>query len=122
VPTGGVAITGAGTLLSKAVIHAVGPVWHGGQDDEDRKLRSAVWESLHRAHERGFASIALPAISSGIFGFPVEPCAHIVLKTAQEFAEKCPASSLRDIRVVLYDQPTLDVFEREFQRLFPAQD
>lgn len=121
VPTGGVAMTGAGQLPSKVVIHAVGPVWRGGQANEESELRSAVWESLLLADRHGFVSIALPAISAGIFGFPVERCAQILLKTAKEFAEQHPQSPLRDIRVVLYDQPTLDVFEREFRQLFPEQ-
>ena len=62
------AVTGAGRLDCKAVIHAVGPVW--GEGGEDAKLRAAVLGALGAAEERGFGSIALPAISTGIFGFP----------------------------------------------------
>lgn len=118
VPTGEVALTGAGRLPCQGVIHAVGPVWHGGQADEDAKLRSAVWRSLELAQQQGFLSIALPAISSGIFGFPVDRCAQILLATAYEFAQQHPDDSPRDIRFVLFDRATLDAFEREFRRQF----
>ncbi len=118
VATGQAAITGAGRLPAKAVIHAVGPIWHGGEQGEDEKLRSAVWNSLKLADERGFGSIALPAISSGIFGFPKDRCAQILLTTAREFAERHPDSRLREIRFVLFDQPTLEAFQAEFRRQF----
>jgi putative ATPase len=118
VPTGGAALTGAGLLPCRGVIHAVGPIWRGGQDDEDAKLRSAVWSSLELARQQGFQSIALPAISSGIFGFPVARCAQILLATAKEFAERHPHDPPRDIRFVLFDQVTLEVFELEFRRQF----
>jgi len=118
VPTGSAALTGAGNLPCQAVIHAVGPVWHGGQDDEDEKLRSAAWRSLELAHQHDFQSIALPAISSGIFGFPKDRCAQILLSTAQEFAHGYPDSSLREICFILFDTPTLEVFELEFRRQF----
>ncbi len=118
VKTGTVAITGAGKLPCKAVIHAVGPVWKGGQHREDVLLRSAVWNSLELAHQKNFASIALPAISSGIFGFPKDQCAQILIQTALDFCAKFPQSPLREIRFTLIDQPTLEVFLVEFQRRF----
>ncbi|RMG49287.1 MAG: macro domain-containing protein [Acidobacteria bacterium] len=121
VATGQAAITGAGRLPAKAVIHAVGPVWHGGEQGEDEKLRSAVWNSLKLADERGFRSIALPAISSGIFGFPKDRCAHILLATAREFAEQHPDSRLQEIRFVLFDQPTLEAFAAEFRQQFGGE-
>jgi putative ATPase len=120
VPTGGVAITGAGQLPCRAVIHAVGPVWHGGDEDEDEKLRSAVLNSMKLAHEKSFQNIALPAISSGIFGFPKDRCARILLETAREFCEQHPDSSVREIRFVLFDQPTLGAFLGEFRQQFTA--
>jgi putative ATPase len=117
VPPGGVAITEAGNLPSRAVIHAVGPVWRGGQENEDDILRSAAWSSFALAAERGFRSLALPAISAGIFGFPVERCARILLRAAREFLEAHPDSPLREIRFVLFDESTLQAFEREFSEL-----
>ena len=118
VKTGNVAITGAGKLPCKAVIHAVGPVWHGGQRGEEALLRTAVWNSLELAQQKGFTGIALPAISSGIFGFPKERCAEILTQTALDFCGKFPQSPLREIRFTLIDQPTLDVFRAEFRKRF----
>ncbi len=115
VPTGQVAITGAGNLPAKAVIHAVGPVWSEHTPERaDELLKSAVWNSLMAAHNQGFESIALPAISSGIFGFPKERCAAILLDTAKEFCEQHPDSTLKDIRFVLFDEPTFQAFVEAF--------
>jgi O-acetyl-ADP-ribose deacetylase len=71
VQVGGAVVTGAGKLLARYVIHTVGPVW--GEGDEDSKLRSAVRSALARAEELGLCSLALPAISTGIFGYPKTP-------------------------------------------------
>merc|ERR1712100_136011 len=72
---GGVCVTTAGSLPCKKVIHAVGPVWHGGGYGEEMLLQMAARGSLDKAAELGFRSIALPAISSGIFGYPKPKCA-----------------------------------------------
>lgn len=117
VPVGGVALTRGGDLPARYVIHAVGPRW-GVDRPEEELLRNAVWNSLKKAHEEGFSSIALPAISSGIFGFPKDRCAQILLQTALDFCAQEPTSSLRDIRFIVYDDPTLQAFEAEFQRQF----
>lgn len=123
VPTGGVAITGAGNLPARAVIHAVGPVWDQHTPEEaDKLLESAVWNSLNAAHDLGFSSIALPAISAGIFGFPKERCASILLDTAREFCEKHPDSSLREIRFVLFDEPTFQAFVEAFDSRWGSKD
>jgi O-acetyl-ADP-ribose deacetylase (regulator of RNase III) len=61
--------TGAGELPAKKVIHAVGPIWHGGAENEELLLRQCVWKSLKKTEELGFASISIPAISSGIFRY-----------------------------------------------------
>jgi putative ATPase len=115
VPTGKVAVTGAGNLPAKAVIHAVGPVWSEHKPEEaDKLLKNAVWNSLKAAHDRNFSSIALPAISAGIFGFPKERCAAILLDTAKEFCDKHPESPLKDIRFVLFDEPTFQAFVEAF--------
>jgi len=116
VPTGQVAVTGAGSLRCKYIIHAVGPVWQGGKQNEDELLRAAVWNSLMKAHEMKLASIALPAISSGIFGFPKDRCAAILVKTALEFCEQYPASSLREIRFTNIDEVTVNVFLAELSK------
>jgi O-acetyl-ADP-ribose deacetylase (regulator of RNase III) len=118
VPVGQVALTGAGALPARHVIHAVGP--RMGEGDEDAKLRNAARNSLALAHERGFQSVALPAISSGIFGFPKDRCAQILIQAALDFCAEHPDSPLREIRFTLIDDPTVEVFEAEFRRRFGA--
>ncbi len=111
------AITSAGLLPSHYVIHAVGPIWGAG--DEDAKLSAAVGGSLRLADETGLESIAMPAISTGIFGFPRRRAARIILQTIRNYSqEKRGASisetsrsrSLRQIRLVLYDRASLEDF------------
>ncbi len=110
------AITGAGGLPCKAVIHAVGPVW--GSGGEDGKLRSAVTGALDLAGARGFAAIAIPAISTGIFGFPKARAARIIFAAIADYFAAHADSSLHEIRVTILDDPTLDVFREEFTRLW----
>ena len=115
VPTGSAALTGAGSLPSRHVIHAVGPVW--GSGDEDNKLVSAVKSSLTLAEQHGLTSISFPAISSGIFGFPVDRCARLLLETARALLAANPSSNVREVRFCLIDQPTLEEFTAAFDRL-----
>ncbi|MCS7192197.1 MAG: macro domain-containing protein [Armatimonadetes bacterium] len=122
VPIGQVAITGAGNLPAKVVIHAVGPIWSDYTPEEaDKLLKSAVWNSLMAAHNEGLESIALPAISAGIFGFPKERCAAILLNTAKEFCEKHSDSTLKDIRFVLFDEPTFQAFVEAFDAIWKSE-
>jgi len=85
VPVGSAVITTAGRLPCKAVIHTVGP--RMGEGNEDYKLRKAVKSSLLLASEKGFTSISMPAISSGIFGFPKDRCARILVEESKTFLE-----------------------------------
>jgi O-acetyl-ADP-ribose deacetylase (regulator of RNase III) len=100
--------TTAGALPCRYVIHAVGPVWGEGQEAE--KLRAAVDGSLRVAEELGLRSLALPAISTGVFGFPLETAAQVILKTLGGYFAGRPDSALRQVRVVLFDQPSADTF------------
>lgn len=79
-------VTRAGKLKAKWVIHAVGPVWKGGNFGEEMLLASAVLQALRRAEDIGATSIALPAISAGVFGFPLEMAAEISVAAARSFA------------------------------------
>jgi len=99
--------TSGGNLPAKYVIHAVGPVW--GDGDEDKKLSDAVRGSLQVADELKCESIALPAISTGIFGFPKDRAAGIIFSTIESYFEN-NTSSLKVVKMLLYDQPTVDVF------------
>lgn len=109
VPVGEVAVTSAGKLKAKYVIHAVGPKY--GVEPED-KLESAIRRSLEKAEELGLSSIALPAISTGIYGYPYEICARIMAEVFLKFSPK----TLKKIYVVLYSREAYNVFEREFDR------
>ena len=105
-------ITGAGDLKARYVIHAVGP--RMGEGGERGKLASAVRASLELAQEHGLESIAFPAISTGVFGFPLEVCATVMLRVLIDHTFEAPRS-LRRIVVCLYDRHAYDVFERELR-------
>jgi O-acetyl-ADP-ribose deacetylase (regulator of RNase III) len=115
VPVGSAAITSGGKLSAKFVIHAVGP--RMGEGDEENKLRNAVLSSLLLASEKGLKSISMPAISSGIFGFPKDKCAMILVKEASEYINKNPDSSLDLIEFCVYDDTTAGYFKNEFDKI-----
>lgn len=100
--------TSGGLLPAKTVIHAVGPVW--GEGDEDTKLAAAVSGCLHVADELGLQSIAFPAISTGIFGFPKERAAKVILEAIETYFRENTSSGLKVIKLVLFDQPTVGAF------------
>lgn len=108
VPHARPAWTSGGLLPAKYVIHAVGPVW--GDGDEDQKLSDAVTGSLRVADELNCASIAMPAISTGIFGFPKERAAKIIVSAIEKYFADNPSSGLMTVRLVLFDQSSVDVF------------
>jgi O-acetyl-ADP-ribose deacetylase (regulator of RNase III) len=111
--------TSGGMLPAKYVIHAVGPVWGdtqraGAGGNEDKKLVDAVSGSLRVADELKLTSISMPAISTGIFGFPKDCAAKIIFKTIQKYFDK-RKSGLKIVRLVLLDQTTIDVFIEEWK-------
>ncbi len=115
VKTGSAAITTGGRLKAKYVIHAVGPVM--GSSDEDAKLQSATESVLQLAENYHLNSVAFPAISTGIFGYPVDRCAHIMLTTVWRYCDKM--SSLERIVFCLFDDFSLKAFKSEMT-LLPA--
>lgn len=115
VPVGHAAITTAGRLPAKHVIHAVGPMM--GEGDEDSKLRSAVRSVLQLASEKGLTSISMPAISSGIFGFPKDRCAAILVREATTYLKTQPKSSVDLVEFCIFDEATLSHFRKEFDAL-----
>src|SRR5208283_297858 len=115
VPVGNAAITTAGKLPSTFVIHAVGP--RMGEGDEDNKLKNAVKSILELASSKGLASISMPAISSGIFGFPKDRCANILVSTAKDFLMKNSDSSVQVVEFCIHDELTLGFFKQEFDKL-----
>jgi len=102
------AYTTAGLLPFRYIIHAVGPVWGSGQ--EDKKLAAAITGSLRLADQLELSSLALPAISTGIFGFPKERAAKVIFNAFQDYFTEHPGTGLKRVHLTLYDQPTLDAF------------
>ena len=107
-------ITGGGSLKAPYVIHAVGPRY--GEDSADEKLRQATLNSLRRATEKGLRSIAFPAVSTGIFGFPKDRCAQIMLTTALDFL-KTEQSTLLEVRFCLWSADDFKIFQDTLQSL-----
>jgi O-acetyl-ADP-ribose deacetylase len=109
-PTGDARATGAGDLPARYVIHAVGPVWRGGGSGEAELLASAHRRSVELADELGCQSVAFPAISTGIYGYPVERAAEVALTAAVAAAEA--SAHVRRLVFVLFSARDLATFER----------
>ncbi len=108
VETGSAAITSGGDLPARWVIHAVGPIWGCGA--EDAKLEQAITSSLELAAEHGLQSVAFPAISSGIFGFPKDRCARVFCETLDAWFAAHGEASIREVRLCLFDRETTQHF------------
>jgi O-acetyl-ADP-ribose deacetylase (regulator of RNase III) len=102
------AYTSAGKLPCHYVIHAIGPVW--GEGDEEQKLSLAIQGSLALGDQLNLSSIAFPAISTGIFGFPKYLAGQVIINTIQDYLRSNPASGLKLICLVLYDDHTVQAF------------
>ncbi len=113
-PVGTAVITGAGDLDAKHVIHAVGP--RMGEGEEDRKLAQAIRASLALADRHGLRSIALPAISTGNFGFPVDRCARILLTEVYRYLQG--GTKIERVAVSLWGDENFETFKRELRRGF----
>lgn len=100
-PTGAAAITGAGNLAAKYVIHAVGPIWNGGSYAEEEGLAGAYRRSLEFAVENNCRSVSFPSLSTGAYRYPVNLAAPVALRTIIEFLEKNQKPEL--VRFVLFD-------------------
>ncbi len=99
-PTGSAVITSAGDLPAKFVIHAVGPIWQGGQRGESDQLASAYRTALKLAAENHCQSVALPALSCGVYGYPIDQASRIALSAVIEFLRQDP--TVRRVRFVLF--------------------
>jgi O-acetyl-ADP-ribose deacetylase (regulator of RNase III) len=113
VPTGGAGITGAGRLPCQRVIHAVGPIWRN-RGDEDQLLASAVTSALELAAEHGLKTVSLPGISTGIFGFPKERGARVIIRAVLAAVAK---EDLEEVNLTNIDPQTAGIFARELKRL-----
>jgi O-acetyl-ADP-ribose deacetylase (regulator of RNase III) len=112
------ALTVAGDLPCRHVIHAVGPIW--GEGEEDQKLSTAVRSALQLAEDQGFRGLALPAISTGIFGFPKDRAARVIFSSLDNYAGETPSPALKQIWVVIWDEPTLEIFSGAFENRWPG--
>lgn len=108
--TGSAKLTKGYNLPAKYVIHAVGPVWRGGQNKEAELLKSCYTTSLNLAVEHGCRSIAFPNISTGIYGFPKEEAAKIAIDTVVEFIER--NDSLNEIYFVCFDEENHSLYNK----------
>jgi O-acetyl-ADP-ribose deacetylase len=115
VPVGGAAITTGGKLKARYVIHAVGP--RMGEGDEDRKLKSAINSVLTLADGEKLKSISVPAISAGIFGFPKDRCAKILVGETVAFLKNNAASSLDLVEFCIFDQEVYGYFKGEIEKV-----
>ncbi|PWT89573.1 MAG: O-acetyl-ADP-ribose deacetylase [Acidobacteria bacterium] len=113
VPVGSAAITTGGNLKAKFVIHSVGP--RMGEGDEDEKLRNATANSLRLADDEGIHILSFPAISTGIFGYPIDRCAEIMLDAVGRYCSG--ETHLREVRFCLFDDAALQVFTKAGDRL-----
>jgi O-acetyl-ADP-ribose deacetylase (regulator of RNase III) len=109
-PTGEACITPGFRLPARFVIHAVGPVWRGGQSGEPALLASAYRASLELARDHGLRSIAFPAISTGIYGYPLQLATRVAVCTARGFA---PPGHLREVIFACFNQEALDAYAAE---------
>jgi O-acetyl-ADP-ribose deacetylase (regulator of RNase III) len=114
-PIGQAVITDGGNLKARYVIHTVGPVYQGGTSGEAALLKSAYLESLKLATARGLKSVAFPAISTGVYAYPVGEAARIALKTVMDYLAS--QSSMELVRFVLFSQKMYDVFSQELTKL-----
>ncbi len=108
VPHSHPAWTLGGLLPAKYIIHAVGPVW--GDGNEDKKLSDAITGSLRVADELKCTSISMPAISTGIFGFPKDRAAEIIFSAIETYFAEVKDSTIQTIRVLLFDDATIQIF------------
>ena len=112
--TGDAKITGAGRLPARHVIHAVGPVWHGGNEDEPALLASCYRRAIELAAEHGCTTVALPAISAGVYGYPLAQAAEVAIDATRAALAEHP--EVESARFWLYGRPAYDAFAAALER------
>ncbi|MCP4252273.1 MAG: O-acetyl-ADP-ribose deacetylase [Candidatus Scalindua sp.] len=108
-PTGEAVITTGGNMATEYIIHTVGPVWSGGNRNEDQLLRNAYYNSLNLSKENGIKSISFPSISTGVYRFPKERAVKIALTTVKEFIQEY---NFEEIRFVLFSEKDMQIYEK----------
>ncbi len=109
-PTGEAISTTAGNLPAKRVIHTVGPVWRGGEEDEANLLANAYRNSLMQARHESLQTIAFPSISTGVYGYPIEGASKVALQTIGAFVSSFP-DAFESITLVLFSKEDLAVYQ-----------
>lgn len=108
--TGNAVITSGGNLPAKFVIHTVGPVWRGGNNNEAFLLENAYSNSLKLAVENGVETIAFPNISTGVYGFPKDKASHIAVETVTQFLSE--NDQIKQVYFVCFDQDNFDLYRQ----------
>lgn len=109
-PTGEAVITNAGNLKAQKIIHTAGPVWYGGNKGEAKLLENCYRNSFLVAKKHGLKSIAFPAISTGIYGYPVEEAAKIALRVGKEFEKE-----FEEIRYICFSKEDLEAYQKVWE-------
>ena len=115
-PAGKAVITTGGNLKARFVIHTVGPVWHGGRQNEPELLAGAYRESLKTAAAYNLTSVSFPSVSTGAYGYPVAEAAGIALKTVASFLRENPGP-LKEVVFVLFDAATFASYQAALAEL-----
>ncbi|MGI9180838.1 MAG: O-acetyl-ADP-ribose deacetylase [Longimicrobiaceae bacterium] len=115
-PTGEAVATTAGDLPAKRVIHTVGPVWQGGEAGEPELLAAAYRSSLERAREEGLRTLAFPAISTGVYGYPKDQATPLALRTVADYVRQHP-DAFEEVRFVLFSDPDLQLYRQALAEL-----
>ena len=108
-PTGEVRLTAGFDLPARCIIHAVGPVWHGGERGEEELLASCYRQALYTAADEGLKTVAFPAISCGVYGYPRDEAAEVAVRTLAETLPECP--EIKKIYLVAYDEEMFEIYE-----------
>ncbi len=109
-PTGSARITLGFKLKAEYIIHAVGPIYRGGLEGEAQDLAGAYQASMGLAVKEGIKSVAFPAISTGVYSYPLQAAAHIALETVIEYLDE--ETNIELVRFILFDQATYSVFDQ----------
>ena len=110
-PTGSAVVTGAGALPARYIFHAVGPIYRDGSHGEPEQLANCYRKCLELAGQHDVRSISFPAISTGVYGYPLEEAAGVALQTiASNLSD--PDCTVRDVLLVLFDQAAYAVYAK----------
>ncbi len=115
--TGETRITTAGQMVAKWVIHTPGPIWRGGDQDEDRLLTDCYRNSILLAAEHGAETIAFPSISTGVYGFPINRASKIALTTV---IDTLPDKSIKEVHFVLFSASDYHIYEKNLTEIITS--